>query len=129
MFSAEVAAIVCEHGVALCILLEIFSLRASADHQGVNKIDLQSQIALGIGSLIATCAALVIKFLGAAAALRAMHTVWTTLRLSLRPSMRGESPKRVFVGGAQVVPAHSEGDEGLLVPESDMAFNKILRPL
>lgn len=76
---SEVGAMVCELGVACCTLVQIFSLRASAVHSGGGSSEFNSQMALGIASLLATCAGLVIMLMGTTVALRIMYTVWNTV--------------------------------------------------
>ena len=80
VFVSDVGALVCEIGVACCTLLQIFSLRASGAHKGLDERQLNSQIALGIVSVICSCAGLVIMLMGVTAALQAVHMMCNTIR-------------------------------------------------
>ena len=137
VFSAEVAAMVCELGVACCTLLQIFSLRASGGRSGVGESELRSQMALGLVSLFSTFFCLVAMLMGANAALQAMESLWNTVRASMtsaRASMtvgqksatgaRGAGNlKQGSFSGSQVVPVSRE-DEELLIPNSSTPLNE-----
>lgn len=135
VFSAEVAAMVCELGVACCTLLQIFSLRGSGGRSGVGESELRSQMALGLVSLLSTFVCLVAMLVGATAAVQGAKSLWNTLQASItlaRASVtvgrtsatvaRGASSlNQGSIGGGQVVPVSRE-DEELLIPNSSTAL-------
>lgn len=116
VFASELGAMVCEIGVACCTLLQIFSLQNSrrALEDG-DESQLNSQMALGLVSLLMTCAALLIMCMGASVALRIMYTVWNTVMPSNYASRHASSRGLAMKSGRQMTDIEGDEAEQVLV--------------